>query len=48
MAGNKTIPIEEIEKAWESITDIAEGRYVDIEEIKFWFAKWLDKDEDEL
>ena len=33
---------EEIEKAYESIMDVAEGGYVDIEEIKVHFCKWLD------
>ena len=42
------IPIEEIEKAWESISDVAEGGYVDMEEVKLWFAKWLGKDEEAL
>lgn len=42
------IPIDEIEKAWESISDVAEGGYVDMEEVKLWFAKWLGKDEDDL
>ena len=45
---HEPIPIEEIEKAWESISDVAEGGYVDMEEVKLWFAKWLDKDEEEL
>lgn len=39
---------EEIEKAWESICDVAEGRYVDIEEVKYWFAKWLGRNEEDL
>lgn len=37
----KSVPIEEIEKAYESIMDVAEGGYVDIEEIKVHFCKWL-------
>lgn len=45
---HEPIPIDEIEKAWESISDVAEGGYVDIEEVKLWFAKWLDKDEEDL
>lgn len=45
---DNAIKIEEIEKAWESISDVSEGGYVDIEEVKLWFAKWLGKDEDEL
>ena len=45
---HEPIPIEEIEKAWESISDVAEGGYVDMEEVKLWFAKWLDKDEEDL
>lgn len=32
---------EEIEKAYESILDVAEGRYVDIEEVKVHFCRWL-------
>ncbi len=35
------VPLEEIEKAYESIMDVAEGGYVDIEEIKVHFCKWL-------
>lgn len=41
------IPIEEIEAAWESIGTVAEGRYVDMEEVKLWFSKWLNKELDE-
>lgn len=37
----KSISQEEIEKAYESILDVAEGGYVDIEEIKVHFCKWL-------
>ena len=37
----KSISQEEIEKAYESIMDVAEGGYVDIEEIKVHFCKWL-------
>jgi hypothetical protein len=37
----KSISREEIEKAYESIMDVAEGGYVDIEEIKVHFCKWL-------
>ena len=36
---------EEIEKAYDSILDVAEGRYVDIEEVKFWLRKWLGKED---
>lgn len=35
------VSLEEIEKAYESIMDVAEGGYVDIEEIKVHFCKWL-------
>jgi hypothetical protein len=35
------VPLEEIEKAYKSIRDVAEGGYVDIEEIKVHFSKWL-------
>lgn len=45
---NGAVKIEEIEKAWECISDVSEGGYVDMEEVKLWFAKWLNKDEDEL
>lgn len=45
---HEPIPIDEIEKAWESISDVAENGYVDMEEVKLWFAKWLGKDEEEL
>jgi hypothetical protein len=37
----KMVPLEEIEKAYDSIMDVAEGGYVDIEEIKVHFCKWL-------
>lgn len=39
------VPLTEIEKAYESIMDVAEGRYVDIEEVKFWFCKWLGRED---
>lgn len=45
---SQVVSVEEIEKAWESISDVAEGGYVDMEEVKLWFAKWLGKGEDEL
>lgn len=35
------VPLTEIEKAYELIMDVAEGGYVDIEEIKVHFCKWL-------
>lgn len=35
------VPLKEIEKAYDSIMDVAEGGYVDIEEIKVHFCKWL-------
>lgn len=37
----KAIPIEDIEKGYESILDVAEKGYVDIEEVKVHFCKWL-------
>ena len=37
-------PLTEIEKAYESIMDVAEGGYVDIEEIKVHFCKWLGRE----
>lgn len=37
----KSVPYEEIEKAYESIMDVEENGYVDIEEIKVHFCKWL-------
>ena len=46
--GNIVVPVEDLERAWESISDVAEGGYVDLEEVKFWFAKFLNKDETEL
>ena len=45
---SQVVSVEEIEKAQESISDVAEGGYVDMEEVKLWFAKWLGKGEDEL
>ena len=45
---SQVVSVAEIEKGWESISDVAEGSYVDMEEVKLWFAKWLGKDEDEL
>lgn len=41
----KSVPIEDIEKAYESIMDVAEGGYVDIEEVKVHFCKWLGKED---
>lgn len=41
----KSVPLEEIEKAYESIMDVAEGGYVDIEEVKVHFCKWLGKED---
>lgn len=38
------VPLTEIEKAYESIMDVAEGGYVDIEEIKVHFCKWLGRE----
>ena len=35
------VPLKEIEKAYESILDVSENGYVDIEEIKVHFCKWL-------
>ena len=40
-----SISQEEIEKAYESILDVSEGGYVDMEEVKFWFCKWLGKED---
>ena len=45
VATHKAVPIEEIEKAYESILDVAEGGYVDIEEVKVHFCKWLGKED---
>jgi hypothetical protein len=45
VATHKAVPIEEIEKAYESILDVAEGGYVDMEEIKVHFCKWLGKED---
>jgi hypothetical protein len=39
------VPLTEIEKAYESIMDVAEGGYVDIEEIKVHFCKWLGRED---
>lgn len=41
-----SISQEEIEKAYESILDVSEGGYVDMEEVKFWFCKWLGKEDE--
>lgn len=40
-----SISQEEIEKAYESILDVSEGGYVDMEEVKLWFCKWLGKED---
>ncbi len=41
----KSVPYEEIEKAYESILDVEAGGYVDIEEVKVHFCKWLGKED---
>ena len=42
-----SISQEEIEKAYESILDVSEGGYVDIEEVKVHFCKWLGREDKE-
>ena len=45
VATHRAVSTEEIEKAYESIMDVAEGGYVDIEEVKVHFCKWLGKED---